>query len=124
MAQILAQLQQEKESGETRQNSVNSDIQGGNIAQFNPKIEFPIFDGNDPKGWIKKCTRYFGLCRIQDSQKVDLASLYLKGSAEQWFGSYIWGRRGVTWEEFIMDVCAKFRDNLGGKMVEDFNRLQ
>ena len=82
MAQILAQLKEEKESGETRQTSVNSDIQGGNIAQFNPKIEFPTFDGTDPKGWIKKCTRYFGFYRIQDTQKVDLASLYLKGLAE------------------------------------------
>jgi len=56
--------------------------------------------------------------------KGDLASLYLKGPAEQWFGSYIWGRRGLTWEEFIVDVCVRFRDNLGGKVVEDFNILQ
>jgi len=68
--------------------------------------------------------RYFGLCRIQDNQKVDLASLYLKGPAEHWFGSYILGRRGVSWEEFFVDVCARFRDNLGSKVVEEFNRLQ
>jgi len=70
MAKILAQLEQEKDSGETRYTFVNSDIQGGNVAQFNPKIAFPTFDGTDPKEWIKKCTRYFGLCRIQDNQKV------------------------------------------------------
>jgi len=64
------------------------------------------------------------LCRIHDNQKVDLASLYLKGPTEQWFGSYIWGRTGVTWEKFIVDVFARFRDDLGGKVVEDFNILQ
>ena len=29
----------------------------------------------------------------------------------------------MSWEEFVMDVCARFRDNLDSKVVEDFNRL-
>ena len=83
-----------------------------------------MFEGNDTREWVKKCTRYFGLCRIPNNQKIDLASLYLKGPAEHWFGSYIMGRRGVTWEEFVVDVRARFRDDLGSKVVEEFNRLQ
>ena len=75
-------------------------------------------------GWIKKCTRYFGLCKVHDSQKVDLASLYLKGSAETWFVNYILGRKGVSWEDFVVDIYTRFNDNLGSKVVEDFNRLQ
>ena len=39
----------------------------------NPKVEFPSFDGNNPRGWIKKCTRYFTLCKIPDDQRVDVA---------------------------------------------------
>ena len=46
---------------------------------INPRVEFPIFEGSNPKGWIKKCTRYFSLCRIEDEQKVDLAALHFKG---------------------------------------------
>ena len=121
ITQILAQLEQDKDKSESRQTPIN---QGGNNVQFNPKIEFPVFEGIDPRGWIKKCTRYFGLCRIHEHQKVDLASLYLRGAAETWFVSYIRGRRGVTWEEFVMDVCVRFRDNLDSKVVEEFNRLQ
>ena len=33
------------------------------------------------------------------------------------------GRRNVTWEEFILDICVRFRANLGSKVVEDFNQL-
>jgi len=33
------------------------------------------------------------------------------------------GRRGVTWDEFIVDVYARFKDNLSSKVVEDFNRI-
>jgi len=91
---------------------------------FNPKVEFPTFDGTNPKGWVKKCARYFSLCQIGDEQKVDLAVLHFKGLAEIWFSSYILGRRHITWEEFIVDVCSRFRDDLGSKVVEDFNKLQ
>jgi len=121
LAQILAQLDQDKDRGEIRLNTVN---QGGNPVHFNPKIEFPVFEGNDPRGWIKKCTRYFGLCKVNEDQRVDLASLSLKGPAETWFASYIMGRRGVTWEDFVVDVCNRFRDNIDSKVVEDFNKLQ
>ena len=94
-AQILGQLGQDKDRGEPRLGAGNLE---GNITHFNPKIEFPVFEGNDPRGWIKKCTQYFGLCKVHESQKVDLASLYLKGPAETWFMNYNLGRRGVSWD--------------------------
>ena len=30
----------------------------------------------------------------------------------------------MTWEEFIVGVCAQFRDDLGSKVAEEFNKLQ
>ena len=61
-----------------------------NTIQFNPNVEFPSFDGLDPKGWIKKCTRYFGLCRNSEDQKVDLAVLHLRGSLRLGLGATSW----------------------------------
>ena len=29
-----------------------------------PKLEFPKFDGSNPRIWIKKCCKYFSLCKI------------------------------------------------------------
>ena len=121
MTEILVHVGQNKGNGESSPPPIFPVIQGGTNIQFNPKVEFPSFDGTDSKSWIKKCTRYFGLYRTPDNQKVDLASLHLKGSAEIWFGGYIMGRKGVIWEEFIVDVCARFRDDLGSKVVEEFN---
>lgn len=86
-----------------------------NNLQFNHKVEFSSFDGKDPKGWIKKCTRYFGLCRINEHQKMDLAALHFKGPAEIWSVGYIIGRRNVTWDDFIVDICSRFRDNLAAR---------
>lgn len=125
MAQILAQIgQPEPRNEEIKQPPNNHSMNGGNNMQFNPKIEFPTFDGNDPRGWIKKYTCYFTFCHIHDNQEVDLASLHLKRPSKVWFGSYIMGRRGVTWDEFIVDICSRFKDDLNGKVIEDFNRLQ
>lgn len=93
MTKLLNQLQIQDEK--TQHHNVRSDNYAGfrNNLHFNPKIEFLTFDGTSPKGWIKKCTRYFSLCRINDEQKVDLTALHLKGPVEMWFGSYILGRR-------------------------------
>jgi len=63
------------------------------------------------------------LCKIIEDQKVDLVALHLRGWAEIWFSSYILRRRKLTWEEFIYDISARFKDNLGSKVVEEFNKL-
>jgi len=47
MTQTLAQLELDKERDEARFSAVNM---GGNLAHFNPKIEFPVFEGKDPRG--------------------------------------------------------------------------
>ena len=87
MGQILKQLQNTDMRNDSRGGF--GDLLVRNSLQFNPKVEFPSFDGNDPKGWIKKCTWYFTLCKSTEEQKVDLAALHLKGQAEIWFSSYI-----------------------------------
>jgi len=47
------------------------------ISTFNPKVKFLTFDRANPRGWIKKCTKYFNLCKIPGNQKMELTSLYL-----------------------------------------------
>jgi len=78
MTQLLSQLRIQDKKIQHNLGHAH-EIGERNNRHFDPKIEFPTFDGTDPKGWIKKCTRYFSLCRINDEQKVDLAALHLKG---------------------------------------------
>jgi len=95
-----------------------------NAFKFLPRLEFPVFDGSNPRVWIKKCSRYFSLCKIPEPQRVDLASIHLKGKAEMWFSSYIAIKKHVDWDEFIIDICGRFKEDLGCRVVEDFNKLQ
>ena len=91
---------------------------------FTPKLEFPKFNGTSTRTWIKKCGKYFELCKIPDDQKVDIASLHMTDKAEGWVTSYLSGRRFVSWDEFIVDVTGRFRDESGVNIVEQFNKLQ
>lgn len=105
-----------------------STINGGNTNSrslgFTPKLEFPKFDGSGVRNWVKKCVKYFTLCKIPEDQKVDLASLYMCDKAEVWISNYLSIRRQVEWSEFVIDLSARFKDELGSNVVEKFNRLQ
>ena len=50
-----------------------------------PKLEFPVFDGKTLRTWIRKAKKYFHLCKIQEEQKMDVASIHMIGKAEAWF---------------------------------------
>jgi len=90
---------------------------------YNSRIEFPQFDGTNPRSWVKKCSKYFSLCKTPENQKVELVSLYMIGRAETWYNGYALVKHHITWEDFVMDICARFRDAIGSQVVEEFNRL-
>lgn len=88
-----------------------------------PKLEFSKFDGTNPRSWIKKCCKYFTLCKIPDEQKVDLASLHMIYKAENWVSSYLTTRFIVDWNDFVIDVNVRFKDESGVNVVEEYNKL-
>ncbi|KAL2904568.1 hypothetical protein RDABS01_003278 [Bienertia sinuspersici] len=73
--------------------------------------------------WIKKCTRYFSLCKIPDDQKVNLASLHMLDKADNWVTSYLSARNHVDWDDFIFDLAARFKAEDSSMAVEQFNKL-
>jgi len=87
MTQMLNQFRFHEERAHSNFGS-GVEIGSRNNLHFNPKV-FPTFNGIDPKGWVKTCTRYFSMCRIGDKWTVDLAVSHLKGPAETWFSSIL-----------------------------------
>jgi len=64
------------------------------------------------------------LCNIPDLQRVDVASIHFVGRAKVWFASYIVVKKSVEWSDFIVDVCSRFKEELGTRVIEDFHNLQ
>lgn len=89
-----------------------------------PKLEFPKFDGTDPKWWIIKADQYFDFIPMDEFRKVKLSGLHFEGRASVWFRFYQSGRANTPWKLFQTDVINRF-ENPENKDVQDlFNKLK
>ena len=52
-----------------------------------PKIEFPTFNGENPKLWQQQCETYFEVFRVHPSLRTSYAALGFQGNAALWFQS-------------------------------------
>ncbi|KAH7521526.1 hypothetical protein FEM48_Zijuj07G0042900 [Ziziphus jujuba var. spinosa] len=107
-------------------------------SQTRLKLDFPRFDGNDPKGWLYKGEQYFEIKKIEPLQQVQLALFHLDGIALQWLsqqiehlpesflvGCFIGGLK----DEIRLDVKVKQPRNLFdaigvARLIEERNQLQ
>lgn len=65
-------------------NFVGSFSTVGSSGYVVPQIEFPKFDGTNPKIWIKRCENFFEVCDIPDNHWVKLATMNFVSSAAFW----------------------------------------
>jgi hypothetical protein len=85
-------------------------------------MELSTFRGEDPRGWLRKCKKYFRIHSIPAHQWIEVVSYYLEGKADVWFEGLVRGSDShIEWEEFSQDLCRRF----GSKddIVEEFNKL-
>ena len=124
MEAMLQMIRELKEGSPRDDSEVSSHLVSSNRRfGMSPKLEFPKFDGNNSRMWIKKCDRYFKLCKIPDENRVDLAALHMIDNAETWIISYLSVRHHVDWNDFIFDLTARFKAETGSIAVEQFNKL-
>lgn len=73
-----------------------------------PKLDFPKFDGVNPRLWRDQCEKYFEVYSVQQSMKTRFATLNFTGAAALWLQSV--ERRGciVEWQHLWELVFAKF----------------
>lgn len=89
-----------------------------------PKIKFPRFFGDDPKGWVLKTEQYFDFINVDDSRKVKLAVMHFEGKANTWYIYYHTSKPQVPWHVFQNDVILRF-ENLEQHDIQDqFNKLK
>ena len=54
-----------------------------------PKLDFPVFAGNDLSDWLCKARQYFELDMTPDEWKVKVAAMYLEGRALKWYHAFM-----------------------------------
>jgi hypothetical protein len=74
-----------------------------------PKIEFPKFDGENPKLWQQQCEMYFEVFRVQPCLCTRYAILGFQGNAALWFQGVEAKGRVENWQ----NMCSMVHDYFG-----------
>ncbi|KAK4280771.1 hypothetical protein QN277_012349 [Acacia crassicarpa] len=88
------------------------------------KLELPLFDGEDPLGWIFRVERYFAVCGVSHQDKMDTAVVGLEGKAVTWF-QWLEARTPVkSWPELKTEIIERFHCKQAGDEYEQLMALR
>lgn len=58
---------------------------GGNGNWRYRKLDMPVFDGEDPDGWILRVERYFAFYHLSEMEMLEAVVVALDGDALRWY---------------------------------------
>ncbi|XP_059289209.1 uncharacterized protein LOC132042701 [Lycium ferocissimum] len=67
------------------------------------------FQGENPEGWIFQAEHYFDFYKIEDDQKLTVASFYLDGEASKWYRWLFRNKQLLDWPHFADKVRIRFK---------------
>ncbi|XP_027151895.1 uncharacterized protein LOC113751950 [Coffea eugenioides] len=132
MAQIMAKLNDKgKEveggsSGSETRIAVTTDTAervGSKGGARLPKMDFPAFDGNSPREWVRRANKYFQIHGVEEGLKSDISQLHFQEKADIWFHGMYHEKGVVPWKELAMAVCERFGEGDPEEAIEEFNKL-
>ena len=71
-------------------------------------MEFPKFDGSNPRLWRDQCEVYFEVYAVEEMMKTCFALLNFKGSTDTWLQTVERRGRIVDWSKLYELVMAKY----------------
>lgn len=80
----------------------------------------PIFNGEDPDGWIMRVERYFAFYHLMEMEMLEAVVVALDGDAQRW---YQWENRRHPvwmWADLKKVLLRQFRPNSGGSLYEQW----
>ncbi|PIN11528.1 hypothetical protein CDL12_15874 [Handroanthus impetiginosus] len=73
-----------------------------------PVLDFPRFNGENPKMWIVKCHGIFMVNPMEDWEKIQMAKCHMDGEARQWYLSSVLEKGSIKWTTFINLLMERF----------------
>eukprot|EP00257_Ricinus_communis_P028075 XP_025015489.1 uncharacterized protein LOC112536827 [Ricinus communis] len=88
------------------------------------KLKLPVFEGENPDGWIFRAERYFDINNIPVVDRLKAASVCLEGDALAWF-QWEEGRRPFrSWVDFKESLIVCFRSTQEGTLHDQLLALK
>lgn len=73
-----------------------------------PKLQFPLFDGDNPRLWKSTCEDYFHMYSVDPTVWIRISKMQFIRSAARWLQSVESQLATISWEEFIHMVSDRF----------------
>uniref|UniRef100_A0ACD5TFA2 Uncharacterized protein n=1 Tax=Avena sativa TaxID=4498 RepID=A0ACD5TFA2_AVESA len=89
-----------------------------------PRVDFPLFDGENPRAWRLKCEAYFQVCSMNPETWVSCAAMYFMDDALSWLQATEAHLHFPVWKDFAENICAQFGRTEFQHYLRLFNRLQ
>jgi hypothetical protein len=88
------------------------------------KVELPMFNGEDPAGWISRAEVYFRVQGTSPEVKVSLAQLCMEGATIHFFNSLIGEDEGLNWEGLKEALLGRYGGHGDGDVYEQLTDLK
>ncbi|CAO2168369.1 unnamed protein product [Urochloa humidicola] len=73
-----------------------------------PKLNFPSFDGDNPKLWISRCQDCFELYDVEPNRWIMVATMHFSDAAGRWLQSVEKKLKSISWKEFCSMLLERF----------------
>ena len=73
-----------------------------------PKMDFPIFYGEDPKLWLNRCDDYFDMYSVEPRQWIRCAMMKMTWAVSRWLQSLNPKVKAISWDELCKLVLDRF----------------
>lgn len=87
------------------------------------KVELPMFDGDDPMGWITRAEIYFEVQNSSEAIKVKLAKLCMEGTTIHWFNLLCATVENLSWEDFKRALIERYGGRQSDNPFEELKDL-
>jgi hypothetical protein len=84
-----------------------SPLVSGGVGRL-PKLNFPSFDGNNPKLWLSRCLDYFELYDFEEPRWTMVATMHFIPPATHWLPSVEPKLKSCSWLQFSSILLERF----------------
>ncbi|KAA0057084.1 ty3-gypsy retrotransposon protein [Cucumis melo var. makuwa] len=98
-----------EEEGEECETSLSVETGAGQERIKFKKLEMPVFNGEDPKGWFYRAEHYFQMHLLNEREKLKIAVVSLEGRGLNWFRWAENRKRFRSWKELKEGMYNRFR---------------
>lgn len=89
-----------------------------------PRLEIPLFAGDDPIGWLQQCEKIFDMSETPYEQWVNIATGHFCGRANVWLKNICVPWQMVNWQQFCQMIADRFTQANANEAVEMLKNIQ